>query len=405
MTVRILKISLFLALLWLIAGTFSVFEAHAREADESQTLQVVGTGIIRNDDLTAARDAAVSNSLTAAARRVIMDVLPSETLAARFGQVLALLQTSASDFVRDYRILAENRHQDTYQVLVTTTLSVAAIQKELEQQGLWGNEIQPPEILLLTAEKKLSDLYPQYWWEDVNPETPFPTYEQISRALTGEGFRVLDRATIQQNQELSQLRMMPQISPEEAVRVARQIGADAVLLSSAGVRHPAATMETDGTDMLSASLKARLLLTQTGEEVTRIEETSEISRTPSDSDGFEALAKVADTAALKLSEPLQQAWEKANTRVRQIEIKAGGSAYSIGNFIALRRMLNAIDETENIQTRRIQSHNASIMIDFRGDSHGLAQALLKQTNDQFAVDIGEKADHYLIIELVSNTSN
>jgi hypothetical protein len=384
---------------------FTVFEAEAQPSADMKTLQVMGRGMIHNDNIPAAKERAVSNSLMAALQREMIALLPPEILSRHFEAIPALLQSSVSKSVKHYRILAETRHQDTYQVLIETTLSIASLRKQLKQQGIWESETRAPKILLLTAEKKLNDLYSQYWWETVNPEEPFPTYEQIGKALNGAGFDVLDRMRSGQSNEQYQLQMMSQISVEEAVGVATQLGADMVLLTHTKVHRSTGVIDTEEAAILSATITARLLLTETGEEVMRFEKMAEAIQNPSDPDGLEALSAAADKVTEKLIEVIQTTWEKINTPVQQIEIEAGGSAYSIGNFIVLRRILNAMPETKRIQTRRIQSKTAFFVVDFRGDVYNLSEALMQVKSDQFILDVKDVTDNHLSLELVFHQFN
>jgi hypothetical protein len=132
---------------------------------------------------------------------------------------------------------------------------------------------------------------------------------------------------------------------------------------------------------------------------------AEAIQNPSDPDGLEALSAAADKVTEKLIEVIQTTWEKINTPVQQIEIEAGGSAYSIGNFIVLRRILNAMPETKRIQTRRIQSKTAFFVVDFRGDVYNLSEALMQVKSDQFILDVKDVTDNHLSLELVFHQFN
>lgn len=366
--------------------------AFAREEDDLRTLQVIGSGIVHNDDVPAARDKALADSLATAVQQMAIELLPHEALVKNFDRILALLDASGAKFVQDYRIMAETRYQDSCQVLVKTTLSVAGIEKELKQKGLWAVEPLKPKILLLAAEKKTTDPYLQYEWETLDATTTFPTYERIKEILTEEGFSVIDQETLHREIDRSALKSKPFISDEDAVKLAIRTGADAVILADSTV-----TEET--LNMLTATLKARILFSRTGREAVSMEARAHSPREFPDTDGLGVLSKVAADAAEKLGDRIQQAWVSANASERHIELEVSGSAYSIGNFISLRRMLNGIPETKAIQTREIQSTAAFIMIDFNGDAHALAKALMNQPNNRFSVNIENIDDRHLKIIL------
>jgi hypothetical protein len=159
----------------------------------------------------------------------------------------------------------------------------------------------------------------------------------------------------------------------------------------------------EDTSILSGTITVSLLLTETGEEVIRFEKMAEVIQDPSDPDGLDALSAAAEQAAGKLIDSIQTVWETINIRVQQIEIEAGGSAYSIGNFIALRRMLNTLPETKRIQTRRIHSKKASIVLDYRGDAHALHKDLIQLKSDQFILGVKNVTDNHLGLELIPHT--
>lgn len=371
----------------------------AEEPPELKTIEVIGTGIIQNNDSQTARERAVSSGLVAVVELIVADLLPVESLIQNFKPIHTILYEYTPTFIQNYRIMAETEYRDSYKVLVQATVSVAKIKKQLTDYGIMTGKLLNPKILLLTAEQELNDLYPQYWWEVERSQTEFVTDNAMSEILRNEGFSVIDHDTVRQDKALHRLRLTPEINYEDAVQLAIRLGADAVILGSSMV-YSAANVIEGGIKSYTGNVKARVFSAKTGKETASTIQTATVVHQDEFEGSHDALSKTATLAAEALVSEISRAWREEHVSMQKIEIQVAGSGYTIGNFVSLRRMLKEIDGVEEIRTRQMQSKAALIMVGFSGDSHTLAQALAKKSCEHFAVNIADVSDDHLKIELV-----
>ena len=162
----------------------------ARNQPENQTIDVVGTGRIRGEDISGARAEAISDCLVSAISLVTADLLQQQVFIQSFQDINQLLFSGADEFVQDYKVLTEDTTGRNYRVMVQTTVSVIKIRELLIQNDILSQNAVPLKVLLLIAEKDLEEIFYKYWWGDVYAETM--SEAQLAGALSKQGFVVVD---------------------------------------------------------------------------------------------------------------------------------------------------------------------------------------------------------------------
>ena len=136
----------------------------AQEPADTKTVTVIGTGSIYKDNVSAARDQAISNSLVSAIARAAEDVLPLDAMVLNFKTVNRDIYSYASQYIRDYKVLKESGYKGKYRVMVQATVAIGEIRQRLQSAGLASSEKAMPKILFLVSEQNLESILPMYWW-------------------------------------------------------------------------------------------------------------------------------------------------------------------------------------------------------------------------------------------------
>jgi len=92
-------------------------------------------------------------------------------------------------------------------------------------------------------------------------------------------------------------------------------------------------------------------------------------------------------------------WKKAVQKSVEIEIVVKGTR-NLGNFVNFRRALKDIPDVKGIQLKEMQSNEAVIVVDYRGDAKKLAEALMLKTFESFGISITEVLEQRLNVELI-----
>ncbi|MCG2755440.1 MAG: hypothetical protein L6247_07740, partial [Desulfobacteraceae bacterium] len=124
---------LILFLLLMLSG--SVQAGEQLHATHSVVL-VIGTGKIYSDNVVAARNQAISNSLVSAIENVAKDFLPFESLVQNFKVINEILYSNTEEFVQGYKVLTDALAGDVYRVMVQATVSIDKVQQKLSIAGI-----------------------------------------------------------------------------------------------------------------------------------------------------------------------------------------------------------------------------------------------------------------------------
>jgi len=108
----------------------------AQDTPEFKTLEVIGSGIIKDNDSQAARKQALADALAAAVELVVSDLLPLESRIQHFKFLHAMLAAQTPVFIQNYRIMAESEYQNNCKLLVQSTVCVARINQQLAEYGI-----------------------------------------------------------------------------------------------------------------------------------------------------------------------------------------------------------------------------------------------------------------------------
>lgn len=116
--------------------------AHAQKTEDTRILVVVGSAVIHGSNVTAARDAAIANSLMNAVALAAMDLLSPEVFSENFKKLNEQLLNRTDAFVQDFRVLSEAVVSKQHRVVVQATVAVKQIGDHLAGAGLVGGK--PP---------------------------------------------------------------------------------------------------------------------------------------------------------------------------------------------------------------------------------------------------------------------
>jgi hypothetical protein len=135
-------------LIWMVGGAVD-----AQKSEETRTLVVFGSAAVQGGNLTAARDAAIANSLTNAVAQATIEMLSPEVFAENFKKLNQLLLEKPDAYIQDFRLLSEAAVAKQHRVVVQATVATKRISDHLAGGGLAaGKAAAAPSPLALTVE-------------------------------------------------------------------------------------------------------------------------------------------------------------------------------------------------------------------------------------------------------------
>jgi len=292
--------------------------------------------------------------------------------------------------------LTENSH---YMVAVEAKVDVGALERFFTDYGILDREGDKPSILLMVSEQVPGEVLPRYWWGK-NPLSYQSTARTaLAESLKKQGFnRIFGQSEKSLTAlEKNKIRFDSIHDADAAVQLAALVQADVVVVGKARVSKASNIMGEE------RAYKAGLAL-----DIFRVKgaksmgsfQTKGVAKSRVKTDGIKhALASAGELAGEKLGTVIEREWSEQSSHARAIEVTIEGSDY-LSNFIMLRRVLNKMEGIDNVQTKELGSKQAMVDIVFKGPADKLADALMLETFDDFALEIFDVSANSLAIRFI-----
>lgn len=378
----------------------------AEEAAQTTVVESMGTGVIVNNNSPAARNRAISASLIAAIEKAVSEILPANSLVSNFNTVNKIIYGFNESFVLNYKVLAETKHKNMYRVMIRAKVSVSNIRQQLSQNGIIYDQKSMPKVLFFITENSPDKEFPLYWWGENMANVMTETEDSISTTLQKKGFVVvshIEPGQITNSDSESESETAPlsfEISKESALLLAQKFQADVFVMGKA---ESSLTKNTMGEEKsFSGKIEIKAYRTDTGVEIASSMQTKIAVGTDDLAGQTEALQGAAVLAGEDLAPKLIAAWEKEEKKPTAVELIVEGKNY-LGNFISLRRVLNEMPGVNKVQTRGMQSDEATVIVNYQGSGKDLANELLQKTFPRFGINITEVSETSLRVELTTES--
>jgi hypothetical protein len=385
-----------------LVSTFSLSVAvYAQQRVQDKTFVVIGSSQLQGANIQAARDRAISESLVTAVALMTEEILKVDSLVENFPQVNTVIYENTNAFVQEYKVLTETESGKFYRVIVKATVAGRKIAKQLSKAGILRAKIDLPSVLFFISEQNLQDDAPRYWWGK-----QMGGFESISEAtmadiLKTRGFPIVDHGGV----GIGKLadwgaNTKPELTDEEALNLGARLQADVVILGTA-TASPTASIMGDDLKSFKVILNARVLGTETGDELANISRTSVTANVDETAGGSEALKMAGTLAGDDLAIQLAAEWRKLAEKPSRVEILVEGTG-NLANFVKFRRAMTGIPGVEGIRVKEIKPNETTLIIDYQGKAEQLASALMLQNFENFGINIYEISKQNLKVALVTN---
>ncbi len=390
---RSLFVVIFFALIITLSGT-----ARAEKQVFTKVVEVIGTGRIYKNNTAEAREQAISNSLVSAVEKAIAELLPHEILVQKFYMLNNIFYENTREYIQDYKVLAEAASDKFFRVIVQATVPTERIKERLLNFGITMEEKTLPKILFFITEKSLENILPKYWWgEDFSFSNVF-SERAMNEKFKEEGFSIIDHGYEVQDMAAESGINKLNLSIQEAVSFGTRLQADVVIIGKSTAE---ATPNIMGGNLKSfkGTVIVRAIWTDTGEEFAFITKTAVKVDSDEIAGGNDAIVNAGSLIGEELASQIAAAWQKKVEEPLKIEVIVKGTS-RLANFVMFRRTLYEMPGIEDVQIREMKSDEATIVVDFKGNSKEFADAIMVKTFDEFGINIYEVSPTSLKIELI-----
>ncbi|MFV9645340.1 MAG: hypothetical protein ACNYWU_05905 [Desulfobacterales bacterium] len=370
----------------------------AEEQLHTKTVLVIGTGRIYADNVTVARNRAISNSLVSAIENVAKDFLPLESLIQNFQVINEILYSKTKEFVQGYKVLTEALSGNTYRVMVQATVSIDKVQQQLSIAGIMIGKKSMPRLLFFIAEQSTEANLPQYWWGEGMSAVKSAAENGMAAVMMEKGFLIIDYGELAQNFRNETLSLGPEFYHQEVVKLGVRLNADVVIVGKS-IAGNAPNIMGKNIKSFKGTVTVQAFRTDTGEEIAFASQTALTVNTDEVAGGRAALSEAGALAGKDLSLQILEEWQKEIKKLVNIELFVEGTA-NFANFVQFRKTLNDILGVSRIQLKEMRLDESVISVDFQGNAKELADALMLKAFDSFGINIYEVSQKCLRIELI-----
>ncbi len=369
---------------------------------EKDTFIVMGTGNVKKEHVSAARQEAIKNCLITAVGLKATGLMNIDSMVQNFETLNEILYTNIDKFIRGYKVLTEARSDSTYRVMVQVTVSSRMVKRKLTKAGIMQEKMAMPKILFFIAEQSLEDSSPKYWWGRGMPFVNSASEKAIVEVMKEKGFKIIKHGPRIQNMAFRIVAGEPNLKDREAIDFAVKMNADVVITGSSIANNLPNTM---GADMKSFKglTAVRALLVRTGKQIGSISRAAVTANVNEIEGGRDALSGAGTLAGEEIARQIVSAWLKKDEDTEKFEILLKGAG-NLANFVMFRRMLSTIEGVKFVQVKELKSDKATISVDYNGKTKELAAALMLKAFESFGINIYDVSDSQLKIELIGSQS-
>ena len=388
--------------------------------------------------------------------RIMLDVAVfTDKLKAEANQFPGMRETASADTLKEKNLPLP---QDDMREAVPED-----IQKNLPQDktdtagtGLVGNEKKAmPSILFLVSEQNLEDNSPRYWWGGDSSYIKAFSETAMSEEMRKKGFTVVTHGYFSAGSDKKiAITSQPELDNKEAVKIGSRLQADLVVVGKSVVYR--VSDETGGNSSFNGTVSARVLRTDSGKEIASTLQTTVRKNTDEDAGSRETLLSAGEISGTELASQIAKAWlgeepevsrtsspglpkqedqekdtvtsppgppkqedRKEDTVTSQpeppkqedgekdraerlqgvAELHVTGIS-NLGNFMRFRKVLSETPEIKDMKVYELKSDEATLIVNFQGDTKSLADILKSAEFKLFTVAIRDISQNALDIELV-----
>ena len=385
--------------LGMLLCTLMIWQPVVRADESLKTVEAVGTVKIQGEKIVDAREAAISIGLGAAVDRVILELVPVETVASNFPAITGGFFVNAGQFIQGYKVLAESRNGGFYRVLIQAGVSSGAIQKQLLGAGISLGKKLLPSILLMVSDQLLDSPDVQYWWGPGSSVGKPAAEALLSRMLSEKGYGIIAHEQAGGSEALATVLQNSKPGNAQVAEIGARAGADMVIAGSVTFQREPAALATDPITV-KVVMALRLVRSGSGEELAVFEQTTVAPNAEDPAGVDQALATLTKAASEELSNQMAAAWQRQARKSASVELLIEGTS-QLGNYAAFRSALNKIPGVKSVQIKEMKADKYTLTVEYPNGARQLADALLLKPYDGFGITIPEVTQNQMKVILAN----
>ena len=377
--------------------TLSLLSAEAQvETDpEQDQILVIGTGDIIHGNVSEARSMAISDALLKGVEGYLAELLGSQDMVNHFSRLLQDIIPKAKEWIVNYYILAEERINGHYKVLIRVSVNEKVMEEKLREIGIELMDRPPIRVLFLVYQVEYPEGDLLYWWQA--PEEDFvlaPIELALHNVFEARGFQPVNRLlNVPEGVYSSEMNVL-ELTDEDAVGWGKLFSADVVIRGRCRI--------IQGTEI---SLELEALHVESGSLIDWSMEDEKMEEITADVDQVvETIETLVNNVAARLSPRISSAIQSKVATLNELELVLIG----VNNFRQFRMFTdlleNEISGVESVKQTRVRENAMFISVEFFGDEERFLDMVSTQKSLPFATDVQktEEGEIHVLIRQYNN---
>ena len=363
------------ALLCIFNNSLSV--AQVDKKLQENAILVIGTGTILDGNVAKARKMAIAEALVKGVEAYLGRRLGSQTMINNFPRLLQDVIPKAREEIENFHILAEERTDTEYKILVRVKVNDKVMEEKLREIGVILMEGPAIRVLFLVSQTQTRKEKIFYWWRDPEIDSAMSLVElALHRVFQERGFQPINRLLKIPEGEYSAEMKALDLSDEDAIRWGELFSADVVvqgrceIIGGAEVSIVLRALHVENRIMIGRDMQSQRIAEGAG-DMEKIVESIEIA---------------VNNVASRLVPEIMMAIELPETKTAKLSLTLKGLR-SFGQFRAFKDFLeNSVPGVKSVKQTRLRGDSMSVAVEFLGDEEKFVERVSKHENLPFKAD-------------------
>ena len=377
----------------LIGALLSIFlhSSCVAEVDkklEQNEILVIGTGSILGDNVANARKTAIAEALVKGVEEYLGRRLGSQTMINNFPRLLQDVIPKAREEIENFHILAEERMDKEYKILVRVKVNDKVMEERLREIGAILTEGPPIRVLFLVSQIQGRGGKELYWWKDPETNSALTLVElALYRVFQERGFQPISRLLRTPEGDYSPEMKALDLSDEDAIRWGELFSADVV------VRGRCEIIEGDEISVVLKALHVKNHI-MIGQDMQR----EKMAEGKGNMDQIVQSIEIAvNKVASRLTPKIMMVMEMPETKTTRVSLTLKG----LRSFRQFREFKDFLEKNvpgvKSVRQTRLMGNSVSVAVSFLGDEEQFVEQVSTNEHLPFKADWGKTEEGEIVV--------
>jgi hypothetical protein len=355
---------------------------------EQNEILVIGTGGILDGNVAKARKKAIAEALVKGVEEYLGRRLGSQTMINNFPRLLQDVIPKAREEIENFHILAEERMDKEYKILVRVKVNDKVMEEKLREIGVILMEGPPIRVLFLVSQMEGRGEKRLYWWKDPETNSALSLVElALHRVFQERGFQPISRLLRTPEGGYSPEMKALDLSDEDSIRWGELFSVDVVVRGRC---------EIIGGDEVSILLKA--LHVKNSIMIARDTQSERMGEGAGDMDQIVETIEIAvNNVASRLTPKIMVAIELPETKTAQLSLTLKG----LRSFRQFREFKDFLEKNvpgvKSVRQTRLRGNSVSVAVAFLGDEEKFLESVSNHENLPFKADWAKTEEGEIVV--------